>query len=199
MAQVRETLSAEEIRSADRGAAAAAATHRTGDQGLRPRGKNGRAILRTQGFPLPRTRHQLPDCPRRRPEAEGDLLHPRGRVSGGRNEARTDRADRREHAGRRDRPRRPCVREDGRQCPGGKGARRIGHRRDNGGRPAHGRRPRRNARRDPGDAAHDAAADTGDHDHPAATARVPHRGAARLRRRSAAQPRQVGHGGVAST
>ena len=47
--------------------------------------------------------HQLPDRARGRAEAEGDLVHPRRRLSRRRDEARADRAHRRADAGRRDR------------------------------------------------------------------------------------------------
>ena len=60
-----------------------------------------RAVLPAQRLPLPRPRHQLPDRARRRAEAEGDLVHPRRGLSGRRDEARADRADRRADAGRR--------------------------------------------------------------------------------------------------
>ena len=69
---------------------------------------------------------QLPDRARRRAEAEGDLLHPRRRLSGRRDEARPDRAHRRADAGGGDRARRSRIREDGGQRPGGQGARRLG-------------------------------------------------------------------------
>ena len=81
-------------------------------------------------LPVPRPRHQLPDRARRRAEAEGDHLHPRRGLSGRRDEARADRADRREHAGRRDRAATTRVREDDRQHAGSEGARRLGHRAD---------------------------------------------------------------------
>ena len=53
------------------------------------------AVLPAERFPLPRARHQLPDRPRGRAEAEGDLVHPRGGLSRRRDEARADRAHRR--------------------------------------------------------------------------------------------------------
>ena len=46
---------------------------------------------------------RYPAGARRRAEAQGNLLHPRRRLCGRRAEARPDRADRREHAGRRGR------------------------------------------------------------------------------------------------
>ena len=52
---------------------------------------------------LSRPRHVLSDRARRRAEAEGNLLHPRRGLCGGRAQARPDRADRRDHAGDRDR------------------------------------------------------------------------------------------------
>ena len=52
---------------------------------------------------LSRPRHELSARARRRAEAEGNLLHPRRRLCRRRAQARADRADRREHAGDRDR------------------------------------------------------------------------------------------------
>ena len=52
-------------------------------------------------LPLPRPRVQLPGRARGRAQAQGDLLHPRGGLPGGGDEARSHRADRREHARRR--------------------------------------------------------------------------------------------------
>ena len=54
-----------------------------------------RAVPQPRRLPVPRPRHQLPDRARRRAEAEGNLLHPRRRLSGRRDEARADRAHRR--------------------------------------------------------------------------------------------------------
>ena len=56
------------------------------------------AIRRPKRLPVPRPRHQLSDCARRRAEAQGNFLHPRRRLPGRRDEARTDRADRQQHA-----------------------------------------------------------------------------------------------------
>ena len=70
---------------------------RSGDRGARA------PVHRHDGFPLPWPRHQLSDRARGRAQAQGDLLHSRGGLSGGRDEARADRAHRRAHAGRRDR------------------------------------------------------------------------------------------------
>ncbi len=86
---------------------------------------------------LSRPRHVIPDRARRRAEAEGNLLHPRRRLCGGRAQARADRADRRDHAGRRHRAVRPGVREDRVQHAGGRRARRQDH---PGHRPEGGRR-----------------------------------------------------------
>ncbi len=44
-------------------------------------------------FSLPGARRAFPHCAGRRPEVEGDFLHPCGRLSGGRDEARPKRAD----------------------------------------------------------------------------------------------------------
>ena len=48
------------------------------------------------GHALPRPRHELPARPRGRAQAQGDLLHPRRGLRGGRDEARADRAHRRD-------------------------------------------------------------------------------------------------------
>ena len=60
----------------------------------------GQALSPRAGFPLPRTRYSLSDRPRRRAEDEGNFLHPRRRLSCGRDEARTECAHRRRIAGR---------------------------------------------------------------------------------------------------
>ncbi len=60
------------------------------DQSRRTR----RGTVPVHEFPLPGTRHQLPDCPGRRAQAEGNQLHSRRRVSRRGNEARPHRADR---------------------------------------------------------------------------------------------------------
>ena len=60
-----------------------------------------RALPQPHRLPVPRPRHQLSDRARGRAEAEGDLVHPRRRLSGRRDEARADRADRRADAGGR--------------------------------------------------------------------------------------------------
>ena len=86
-------------RGADRGAApdGRGAEARGADRGAgaRPRQGAGRA--------LSRPRHQLSAGAGRRAEAQGNLLHPRRGLCGRRAEARPDRADRRDDAGRRDR------------------------------------------------------------------------------------------------
>ena len=101
------------------------------------RHRGGRAAVPpAPRLPVPRPRHQLPDRPRGRAEAEGDLVHPRRGVPGRRDEARADRAHRRAHAGGGARAARSRVREDARQHPGSEGPRRLGHRRHHGRRRA---------------------------------------------------------------
>ena len=56
----------------------------------------GQAVFPAHGFSVSRARNSLPDRAGRRAEAEGNFLHPRRRLSRGRNEARAQRADRRE-------------------------------------------------------------------------------------------------------
>ena len=57
-------------------------------------------VLHPLRLPVPRPRPELPDRPRGRVEAEGDLVHPRRGLSGRRDEARPHRSHRREDAGR---------------------------------------------------------------------------------------------------
>ena len=84
---------------------------------------------------LPGPRNQLPDRAGRRAQAQGDLLHPRRGLCGGRAQARADRADRRERAGDRGgAPGRP-VRQDPVQHAGSGGA----GRQDRAGVERHGR------------------------------------------------------------
>ena len=81
--------------SAAVGAGAGAAGHRL-----------GRAVREKAGRAVPRPRHPLPDRARGRVEAEGDLVHPRRGVPGGRAEARAAGAGRRVDAGGRHRAQR---------------------------------------------------------------------------------------------
>ena len=87
--------------------------------GARPRSRQGRA--------LPRPRHELPDRPGRRAEAQGNFLHPRRGLCRRRAEARADRADRRRNAGGGDRAVRSHFREDRVEHAGGRRARRAHH------------------------------------------------------------------------
>ena len=82
-------------------------------------------------FSVPGPRHPFPHRARRRAQAEGDFLHPRRRLSGRRDEARAQRADRREAAGggaghaRSVERREPhALREDALEHSGSEGARR---------------------------------------------------------------------------
>ena len=76
---------------------------------------------------LSRARHRLPAGARRRAEAQGNFLHPRRGLCRRRDEARADRADRRERAGHRAGAARRAVRQDRVERRGGRGARRPGH------------------------------------------------------------------------
>ena len=76
---------------------------------------------------LSRPRHELSAGARRRAEAQGNFLHPCRGLCGGRAQARPDRADRRKHAGDRDRAARQGVREDRLQHAGSRRARRPAH------------------------------------------------------------------------
>ena len=160
----------------------------------RARGGGGQVDGHRPRLPVPRPRRQLPDRARRRPEDEGDLLHPRRGLSGGGDEARPHRAHRREHAGGGAVPEGPHLRQDAVQHPGSEGPRRPRHRHHLPGRhrgaqdPRQGHRPHlRRARGGRGvvAAAHGPA--------PAAHG-VPRRGARGAGRRPAAEPRQVRHG-----
>ena len=97
-------------------------------------------------LPLPGPRRQLPDRARGRAQAEGDLLHPRRGLPGGRDEARADRADRRAAAGGGAAAPRARLREDAVERAGGEGARRARDRGGDRGRHAAAQDPR--ARRD---------------------------------------------------
>ena len=137
-------------------------------------------------------RLQLPGGARRRAQAEGDQLHPRGGISGRGDEARSDRADRREHAGGVHRAARFGVRQDRVEHPRGEGARRASDR-------AHeprGARAGGEARlRDP-DSRNDRHVHADSRVGAAAAARVLHRGEARRERGSAEESGEVGDGGV---
>ena len=80
-----------------------------------------------QARALSRPRHQLSAGHGRRAEAQGDLLYPCRGLRRRRAEAWSDRADRRDDAGDRDRPARPDFRQDRLQHAGGGGARRQDH------------------------------------------------------------------------
>ena len=72
--------------------------------------------------------HRLPDRARGGVEAQGDLVHPRRGVRGGRDEARAHRAHRRGDAGGRRVPEGRALREDDFEHAGGEGARGAAHR-----------------------------------------------------------------------
>ena len=109
-------------------------------------------LLQRPRLPLPRPRHPFPDRPRRRAQAQGNLLHSRRRLSGRRNEARPQRPHRRDAArggarhARRVRPRlKAALREDPLQHSGSHSAIRPRHRH---------RHRRRHHHRRPGRARH---------------------------------------------
>ena len=108
---------------ADRDAAPddAGAGARAADREARARSRQGARRA------LSRPRHQLPDRAGGRAEAEGNLLYSCRRLCRRRAQARADRADRRDHAGDRDRAARPGVREDRVEHAGGGRARRQDH------------------------------------------------------------------------
>ena len=87
-------------------------------------------------LPVPRPPRRAAGRARGRAEAQGDLLHRHRRLRGRRDEARPDRAARREHAGRRGRDRLAGAREGRLQHAGGARARRARDRgRDRGRSP----------------------------------------------------------------
>ena len=104
---------------------------RKGQEGLRIDGQDQihrRGVQERPEFHLPRPRRELPDRPRGGPETEGNFLHPRRGIPGRGDEARADRADRREHAGRVHRAEGQDLRQGAQQHPGGEGARGEDHR-----------------------------------------------------------------------
>src|SRR6266571_1169853 len=127
---------------------------------------------------VPRSWRELPRGARGRTQAQGDLLHPCGGLPGGRDEARTDRADRREHArGVRGAPG-SGLRQGRVQHAGSEGA----------GRPPHRDHERGQRRSEPprGSPNCSASESTPDHagadGHPAPAPGVSHRRLARVRR-----------------
>ena len=91
----------------------------------------GARALARKRLPVPGPRRAFPDRPGRRAQAQGDFLHSRGRLSGRRDEARAQRADRRESAGGGAGDARPVqrrephpLREDALEHSGSEGARR---------------------------------------------------------------------------
>ena len=103
LAQIRGTLTPDETRPHLEALTQLPLLHRAGAEVRAGHRGDRQALLPAQRLPLSRPRHQLSDRARRRAEAEGNLVHPRRGLSGRRNEARPDRAHRREHAGRGDR------------------------------------------------------------------------------------------------
>ena len=199
LAQVRGAMTAEQIRTAAQeltlipGKLENILTH---DENLR---RPGQTIPARPGLSIPRPRHSLSHRPRRRAEAEGNLLHPRRGISRRRDEARSQRPDRRKSSrGHRRHSRRQqsrldaALREDDVEPEGSKSALRRRHRarhrrrrrNQRSGRP----RPLRSRR------AGRTLADSGNRS--PAIAGLSHRRPPRLRRGSAEESGQVSHGGV---
>src|SRR5207245_10189819 len=159
------------------------------------RGRGGAArpeLGRSDQRPLPRPRGKVPRRARGRAQAQGDLLHPRRGLSGGGNEARPDRADRREHAGGIPRAQGCGVRQSRVEHAGGAGARwsnHRGHERGKRGSAAPGGPSAVRARRG---AAALAALDRD----PASAVGLSHRRAAGVRRGSPPQPGEERDGGM---
>jgi hypothetical protein len=153
-----------------------------------------RGVQAREQLPVPRPRLQLPGGARRRAQAQGNQLHPRRGLSGGRDEARPDRAHRRDDAGGVHRAARRGVREDRVEHPGSEGAQGQDHRHHH----ARGRRARGAGGLRVPRARNDRPAHAGAGVGAAAAAGVLHRREAWVQRGPAAQPGQVGDGGVPS-
>ena len=153
-----------------------------------------RALEGRRLLPLPRQARRAPDLPRGSAEAEGDLLHPDGRLRGRRDEARADRAARRADAGGVRGHRLAGARQGPVEHRGGPRPGRPRDRRGDRGRRA-GRRARGGGRRA---AAHGLAAAAAAGGDPAPAPGVLHRARPRAERGPAAQPREDRHGRVAA-
>ena len=92
-------LNDERIAAAGAGTAAAAGQAGNRASARRAFTRSWEEAAPRHGLSVPGARRAFPDRAGRRAEAEGDFLHPRGRLSGGRDEAWAERADRRESAG----------------------------------------------------------------------------------------------------
>ena len=174
---------------ADRSAAASCrgAGARATNHGARPR---SRQMPRRA---LSRPRHQLPDRARRCAEAQGNLLHPRRGLCRRRAQARPDCADRRDHASDRDRALRPDFRKNRLEHGGGRRARRPADSLDRRARRA---RRQLKAVGDAHPADHAGDGDAAGLCRAGAAHRLSHRRHHGHRCRSAAQPCQVGDGGI---
>ena len=152
----------------------------------------GGALREEAARALPRSRPALSDRARRRVEAEGNLVHPRRGLPGGRTEARSARAGRRRDARRRDRAERRAAGEAQVQPAGSPRPRRRALCRRRSRQPPAGERghPRHPAARVRGPPVADRAHD------PAAAPRVSRRRAARNGCGQAKESREVRHGRV---
>ena len=152
-----------------------------------------RARLRPpQQFPLPGPGGQFPGRARRRAQAQGNLLHPRGGLSSRRDEARANRADRRQHAGGLHLHAGLCLREGPEQHGRGSRAPREDHRGGFRGRHARPHKGRPRLVHSP----HHGIADAAPRGHSAPAPRLPHRGRTRVRRGSAPESREERYGRV---
>ena len=117
-AAARHAAGRPDRRARRRAALAAAQGVRAARDGRREGHRDRRALVRRGLLPLPRPPRRAADLPRGRAQAQGDLLHPDRRLRGRRDEARPDRAARREDAGRdASRPTRPCSTRSSRTSP----------------------------------------------------------------------------------
>ena len=154
---------------------------------IRGTGHEGRPLRQ---LPVPGPGGQRRHRFRGRPEAQGNQLHPRRGLPGGRDEARPHRADRPQDVHRRPGPPRRVARQDPEQHQGSEGPWRRG-----GGRPDRRRRGSGGGGGLP--AVHTGGAGTvaaDSDDSSVATAVLPHRATARLRRGPAAKSGEICNG-----
>ena len=91
--QLRGALSPEQARAHAQQLAELARQDREPPERFRRDRRTRQRVFPLAGFPLSGTRHQLHGRARRRAQAQRDFLHPRRGLSGGRDEARPQRAD----------------------------------------------------------------------------------------------------------
>ena len=100
LGQMKGTLSEPDARKHIDALRAAARPDGAGAEELGSRGGDRRHVLQPHRLSVSRKRHQLPDRARGRSEVEGNFVHPRRGLSRRRDETRTYRPHRQQHAGR---------------------------------------------------------------------------------------------------